>query len=150
MRVLLVLLFFVSLKSFACGEEVKGFYPFSIELIESNNTDKKFKIYEILSPVKKGETFLSSITAKVEDEFQIDLDIREDFNYIGSYYRSYLSVASKYIDQIEIILSYNTLNKERSGMIFCANWKIYKLTELLNLEQAEKVPARLPAVPMEG
>jgi len=147
MRSLLVLLLFLSLKTFACGEEGKEFYPFIVKLEEQRNSQQKLKVFEILSPIKKGEEFLSSVTARLEGEFELNLDIREDFSYVGNYYRSYISVANKHIDEIEIILSYNTTNKDRSNMLFCANWKIYKLTKLLSFEPAKEVPEIPPPPP---
>jgi len=147
MRTFLALLFLFSLKAFACGEEVKKFFPFSVEIIEKNNPNQKLKVYEILSPIQKGDTFLSSITANLDGEFESALDIHEDFSYIGDYYRSYLSVASKHVDNIEIIMSYNTTKRDRSDMIFCANWKVYKLTELLTFESAEAAPPPPPRAP---
>lgn len=147
MRIFLALLFLLSLKAFACGEEVNEFFPFSVEIIEKDNPSQKLKVYEILSPIQKGDTFLSSITAKLDGEFELALDIHEDFSYVGDYYRSYLSVASKHVDNIEIIMSYNTTKRDRSNMIFCANWKVYKLTELLSFEPAEAAPPPLPRAP---
>ncbi len=149
MRTFLAFIFLFSLKAFACGEEVKEFLPFSVEIIEKNNPNQKLKVYEILSPIQKGDTFLSSITASLNGEFELALDIREDFSYIGEYYRSYLSVASKHVDKIEIIMSYNTTKKDRSNMIFCANWKVFKLTELLSFEPAGEAPPPPPRAPDE-
>ena len=104
MRRLLALLLCFSLKSFACGEEGKEFSPFAIEFESQRNSQLELKVFEILSPIKKGDEFLSSITARLEGEFEVNLDIREDFSYIGDYYRSYISVANKHSDKIEIIL----------------------------------------------
>jgi hypothetical protein len=147
MRTFLAFIFLFSLKVFACGEKAKEFLPFSVEILEKTNPNQKLKIYEILSPIQKGDTFLSSVTANLDGEFELDLDIREDFSYIGEYYRSYLSVASKHVDKIEIIMSYNTTKKDRSDIIFCAHWKVFKLTELLSFESAEEAPPPPPPPP---
>ena len=149
MRTFLALLFLLSFKVFACGEEAKEFFPFAVEIIEKNNPNQKLKVYEILSPIQKGDTFLSSITVNLDGEFELALDIHEDFSYIGEYYRSHLSVASKHVDNIEIIMSYNTTKRDRTDIIFCANWKVYKLTELLNFESAEVAPPPPPRAPDE-
>ncbi len=144
MRTVLLFLLLFSVKALACGKEVKEFFPFSVEIIEKTEPSQILKVFEILSPIQKGDTFLSSISAKLDDEFELALDIHEDFSYIGDYYRSYLSVASKHVDNIEIILSYNTTKRDRSDMILCANWTVYKLTELLSFAPAKAAPSQLP------
>ena len=149
MRTVLVFLLLFSLKSLACGKDVKEFFPFSVEIIEENEPSQRLKVFEILSPIQKGDTFLSSITANLDGEFELALDIHEDFSYVGDYYCSYLSVASKHVDNIEIILSYNTTKRDRSDMILCANWTVYKLTELLSFAPAEAAPQPPPRPPSE-
>ncbi|NMR26905.1 hypothetical protein HH219_15455 [Pseudoalteromonas sp. NEC-BIFX-2020_015] len=144
---LLGLLFFFSLNIFACGKEQKEFLPFAVEFEAQSNSLQALREFEILSPIQKGDAFLSNITASVEGEFEVSLDIRESRSYIGDYYQSYVRVANKHIDQIEISLSYNTTKKDRSNMIFCANWKDYKLTELVSFESAKKAPSGPPSPP---
>ena len=99
------------------------------------------------SPIQKGDEFLSSVTARLKGEFEVNLDIREDYSYIGEYYRSYISIAKKHVDDLEIALSYNTTKKDRSTIIFCANWKVYKLTELLSFKAAAEAPPPPPRLP---
>jgi hypothetical protein len=141
------LLLLFSSRTFACGEESKEFSPFVIEWESKSSSQQNFKVFEIISPIKKGNEFLSSVTARLEGEFIIDLDIKEDFAYVGDYYRSYISIAKKHIDKIEIVLSYNTTKKDRSNMLFCANWEIYKLTKLLSFEPAKEAPISPPRLP---
>lgn len=142
MRAFLLIILFFSLETFACGKEPKDFTPFSIEFVEKGdpNPDKKIKSFGIFSPVQKGNFFLRSITAKLDGEFSAILDIHEDFDYAG-YYSSELSIASKYVGNVEIILSYMTTRKDRSDITFCADMKTYKLTELLNSKAAQATPA---------
>ncbi|MBC3766469.1 hypothetical protein [Neptunicella marina] len=140
MRRFLILLLIISSKTFACGEETKEFSPFALKFEDQQTSQQELQVFEILSPVKKGDEFLSSVTARLEGEFEVNLDIREDFSYIGNYYRSFISIPNKYIDKVEVVLSYNTTKKDRSTMLFCANWKIYKLRELLSFEAANEAP----------
>lgn len=149
MRITLILILLLSFESFACNKEDKSFHPFAVEIIETSNSSQKMKFYELLSPIQKGENFLSSVTASVDGEFSFALDIHEDFSYKGDYYRSYLNLASKHIDQIRITLSYNTTKKDRTTLIFCANWKVYTLTELLNVEPTEIAPPPPPRASSE-
>ena len=140
MRKILALSFFLSLNVFACGEDAKEFHPFAVEIISKNKQKQSLKTFEILSPIQKGENFLSSTTALLDDEFVINLDVKEDYKYVGDYYRSYFSVSAKNVDKIEIILAYNTTKKDRSNIIFCGNFKQYKLTQLLEFESANDAP----------
>ncbi|MCL1080028.1 hypothetical protein D5R81_15740 [Parashewanella spongiae] len=129
-----------SLETLACNKETQEFSPFAVEFEGQDNLQQEFKTFEILSPINKGDEFLSSITARLKGEFEINLDVREDINYIGDYYYSFINISEKNIDNIEIILSYNTTKKDRSDMLFCANWKIYKLSKLLSFVTAQEAP----------
>jgi hypothetical protein len=73
--------------------------------------------------------------------------VKEDYKYVGDYYRSYFSVSAKNVDKIEIILAYNTTKKDRSNIIFCGNFKQYKLTQLLEFESANDAPPPPPRMP---
>jgi hypothetical protein len=146
MRKFVVLFFFFSLRTFACGDE-EDFSPFAITLEAKNESEREIAVYEILSPIQKGDEFLSSVTARLKGEFEVNLDIREDYSYVGEYYRSYISIAKKHVNDLEIALSYNTTKKDRSTIIFCANWKVYKLTELLSFKAAAEAPPPPPRLP---
>ncbi|MBQ4835694.1 MULTISPECIES: hypothetical protein [Pseudoalteromonas] len=143
---LFILFIFFSFEIFACGD-VKAFSPFAINHEVQNKSEHEMIEYEILSPIQKGDEFLSSVTARLKGEFIVNLDIREDHNYVGEYYSSYISIAKKHTNDTEIILSYNTTKKDRSTVIFCANWSVYKLKELLAFEPAEVAPPPPPRLP---
>lgn len=146
MRKLLVLLPFFSLAAVACGKSTETFAPFVIEKPEYKDGGHALKVYEIFAPVQKGDSFLNGVTASVVGEFIVNLDIRDDYEYVGDYYTAYISVPSKHVENLVIRMAYNATNKERSVFSFCANFKTYKLPELLSLEPVEKAPVP-PAPP---
>ncbi|QSX31177.1 hypothetical protein JYB88_05935 [Shewanella cyperi] len=139
----ILLLLVLSLDATACGDKTEELHPFAIEETFDEEVQDNLKSFRILSPIHKGESFLSGIMAEVRNEFLVYLDIHEDYEYEGEYYYSYLTVADKYLNNVRITLYYDTPTKDRSVMSFCGNSKMYMLTELAEIAPAPQSLLRL-------
>lgn len=143
---ILVLLTIWSNVALACDtENDSDFKPFALEIKDDYFLNEGLITFQILSPIKKKDMYLRHVTAVVKGELSIDLDILETSEFVGDYYSSYLSVAEKHVDKIELYFDYNGTNKSRTSFALCANWKQLSLNELLFFPQAEKSP--LPSEP---
>lgn len=138
-RYLLVLVL-LSLKTVACGDQQESFYPFAKTLDMGSSENPEMKLLELLSPIQKEEMYLSDIMLSVENEWEMHLDFSEVYDYQEEYYRSYITLHQNYLDKAIIRLSYNTTRKDRSSLAFCANWKVYSLTELLARQSTPEAP----------
>jgi hypothetical protein len=127
------------INAFACGEEIKvKFIPFAIEMKSHNQ--KIMKSYEMVFPItdsKKTDFFLSSFTAIVPSQFEVELNYIESRQYVGNYYSAYLTINESLINTTKIIVGYNSLDKDNTSLVFCGNFKEYSLTELLKNEPPE-------------
>lgn len=130
---------------FACGDpSSEKFIPFATVI--QNGESSGMKSYEVNFPIQEREFFLSGITAILPQQFQIDLSHSDEKYYVGNYYTSYLTINEFFTNDIEIVASYNALNKEATSLVFCGNVKRYDLKKLLqasipNIRELE--PAQL-------
>ncbi|KID56590.1 hypothetical protein JF50_11685 [Pseudoalteromonas luteoviolacea] len=143
---IIILLSFFHISVLACEDE-HVISPFATEVLDYNGFDTSLKYFEILSPVQKGNVYLSSITARVKGKFEFSLDIREDRTYKGNFYISNLGIPEDLLDKVEIFIAYNTTRKDRKTVIFCGNFDYYKLSELLKFEKAKQAPPPPPKLP---
>ncbi|WP_394176545.1 hypothetical protein [Thalassotalea litorea] len=138
-------LLLISFEATSCGDQQPSFYPFAktldVDMRSYKNPD--IKTIELLSPIRKKDMYLSSVTIEVENDWVMNIDFRETADYQEEYYRSTFTLHQKYLDKATITLSYNTTKKDRSSLAFFANWKIYSLTELLERRSKPEAPMYL-------
>lgn len=146
MRYFFALIFCFNFGAFACGKEDIPFVAFAINEIDS---PEGYLTFNILSPVMKGDFYLNGITAVVENEFIVALDIKKDKEYKGDYYSSYLSIAEKHVKKVKVIMAYNATVLDRSVYAFCLNSAEYALKDLLSVEPVEKAPPPPPGSSVE-
>lgn len=146
MRYFLALIFCIGFNTYACDTSEKPFVAFAVKQTDSPNG---YLTFNILSPVMKGNFYLNGITAVVENEFMVALDIKTDHEYIGDYYSSYFSIAEKHLDNVKVIMAYNATVLDRSVFAFCLNSAEYALKDLLSVEPVDKAPPPPPGSPDE-
>jgi hypothetical protein len=146
MRYFLALIFCIGFNTYACDTSEKPFVAFAVKQTDSPNG---YLTFNILSPVKKGDFYLNGITAVVENEFIVALDIKADNEYVGDYYSSYFSIAEKHLDNVKVIMAYNATVLDRSVFAFCLNSAEYALKDLLSVEPVDKAPPPPPGSPDE-
>jgi hypothetical protein len=109
--------------------------------------DSKLKYYRIYIPIKLEKMFVSSISAQLGSIFDMGLDFSELGEYEGDYYITHLGINPISESEVNIHVSYNAPYKDRSAIAFCGNFKIYKLSELLDVTPPAKRPELPPPPP---
>ncbi|WDE02463.1 hypothetical protein [Thalassomonas actiniarum] len=146
MKFAVFILYFFAMHVFACGELTeKAFLPFAVEI--ENGAGKNMKTYEVYFPVKdikETDFFLNGITSYVPELFQIELYYLETDRYIGDYYSAMLTLNKSLIDKALIVGGYNALNKEKTSLVFCGNFKRFELTSLLENKRPNLREVALP------
>lgn len=144
-----ILIFLCLLYSFpvlACGEKVENFRAFAQEF-ETNQPKGTTVTYLVYVPVQKGDFYLRSLSATIKDEFDFYLDIEDSSTYVGDFYESFITIAPSKINDVELVLSYNTTRKDRKNLVFCGNYKTLKFSELIDVETPAKRPELPPPPP---
>ena len=130
MKFVALISYFFVVTVFACGDpSSEKFLPFATVIQNGESAD--MKSYEVNFPIQEREFFLNGITAILPQQFQIELSHSDAKYYVGNYYTAYLTVNESFTNDIEIVASYNALNKEVTSLVFCGNFKRYNLKQLL-------------------
>jgi len=141
--VALFLSYFFATIVFACGDpSTEKFLPFA--KVIKNGESKDMKSFEVNFPTQERRFFLSDMTAILPQQFQIELNHSDIKYYEGNYYTAYVTVNDKITENLEIVASYNALNKEVTSLVLCGNFKRYKLKQLLQAAIPEVRPMEPP------
>jgi len=146
LKVVPVLMYFISFTVFACGEPSgKPFIPFAVlkekEIITvqfESVENKEMNTYELNFPIKdsnKKDFFLNSISISVLGQFDISLDYFEKRENKDKFYTAYIRINKSLEDKVQVSADYNGSNKEETGIYLCGNSKGYKLTNLLEAQR---------------
>lgn len=143
MKALLFILFtLLSNHVAACDKGPANDLAFALKH-DDRGVDSKLTYYSLYIPIKLKKMYVYSIHAQLASTFDISLDFKEQGEYEGDYYITYLGIAPSSENEVTINVSYNAPYKDRSAIAFCGNFKLYKLSELLKVTP----PAKRPEMP---
>ncbi|NVK58378.1 MAG: hypothetical protein HWE26_22565 [Alteromonadaceae bacterium] len=129
MRFLLITATLFPIISFACStSNEKGFEPYAIK-----NGETSYRVFFPVSDKASQPMFIDGITLVVEEVVGTDLVMSIDNQFASAQFE----LQPNAVNSTTIIGSYNFGDKEGTILAFCANWKAFKLKDLL--ESGENV-----------
>jgi hypothetical protein len=124
------------ISSFACDDKsASSLSPFAKELV--GYSSDKTKQYEINFPIQDGKFFLNGISVQVPNQFRLAIEYSENSDIDGGYYSAHIAVSDSVAKNLDIVGSYNGLNKEGTSFVLCGNFKHYNLSQLLSTNKTK-------------